>query len=390
MLRTLYDDGPISRAELARRTGLTRTTVSELVGAFVEQGLAREIGPGPSTGGKQPILLELVEDSRHVIGVDLGERAFSAAIVNLRGGILREVSHPVDGYDGTAAIELVYRLVDELTATASGTLLGIGVGAPGVIDTSSGTIRWAVNLDWRDLPLGALLSERYGVPASVANDSRAAALAVSLFSTDPGGTRNLVAIKVGHGIGAGIVLGGELLHGDGHGAGEIGHIAVVDDGAQCRCGRFGCLETVASSRAIVRAANEAAERAPESTLGRLAAVNAATDGVPDLTLADVATALAEGDPEATSIVTAAGRYLGQAVAALVGILNIRRIVLLGSVTTLGEPWLAAVRDEADRRSLGLLADATTLEIDRPRGNAVVLGASALLLTGELRLGIATR
>ncbi len=239
VLRTIYDLGPISRAEIARVTDLTRTSVSDLVGDAIADGLVEEVGRGPSSGGKAPILVQIVDDARLVLGLDLGEQSFSGAIVDLRGGILRRIEVPVDGRDGTAALGAVERLVDELVAAVpAGRLLGIGVGTPGLVDTAGGEIRWAVNLDWQDLPLGRILSERTGLPAFVANDSRAAAMGEYLFDV---GRRapNLVAIKIGHGIGAGIVLGGELFEGDGFGAGEIGHTSVVDDGVECRCGRFG-------------------------------------------------------------------------------------------------------------------------------------------------------
>jgi predicted NBD/HSP70 family sugar kinase len=377
VLRALYDHGPISRAEVARLTGLTRTTVSELVSEIITEGLAREVGRGPSSGGKAPILVEVNGDARHVIGLDLGERAFSGAIVNLHGEIRRTATQPVGGRDGDEALAALYRLLDELVAAEEGTLLGIGVGTPGIVDPDRGTILWAVNLDWQDLPLARLMRERYGVPTYVANDSRAAALAESLFAGERR-SANLVAIKVGNGIGAGLVLNGELFHGDAFGAGEIGHIAAVDDGEQCRCGRFGCLETVASSRAILARVRKSAQERPDGFLGRrLAAAG-------ELTLEDVRAGLEQGDEETRRVVVAAGRFLGQAVAALIGALNVNQIVLLGGVAALGEPWLEAVRDEASRRSLGLLTGGTRIELGRTR-NDVVLGASALLMTRELGL-----
>ena len=287
---------------------------------------------------------------------------------------------PVEGRDGKAALGAVERLVDELVAAApAGRLLGIGVGTPGLVDTANGEIRWAVNLDWQDLPLGRILAERTGLPTFVANDSRAAAMGEYLFDV---GRRapNLVAIKIGHGIGAGIVLGGELFEGDGFGAGEIGHTSVVDDGVECRCGRFGCLETVASSRAIVAQALEAAAANPEGELARRLA--AAGD---EPTIDDVAAAVRAGDEEARRIAAAAGRWLGRAVAALIGTLDVRHVVLLGSVTHLGDPWLEAVRDEAARRALTLLSRETRIEVGGAAEDTVLLGASALLMTRELGL-----
>ena len=367
VLRTLYDFGPVSRAEIARLTGLTRTTVSDVVAGLIADGMTREVGRGPSSGGKAPILLSVVDDARHVIGLDLGEGAFVGALVNLRGEVRRIVELPVEGHDGDEALALVYRLVDELLADAGESLLGIGVGTPGVIDTRTGIIRWAVNLVWQDLPLGGLLAERYGVPVNIANDSQAAALAEYTFGGDASRRPNLVAIKVGRGIGAGIVLNGALYQGDGFGAGEIGHVVVEDDGSACRCGRFGCLETVASAPAVVARAREL--------------------GLDAHSIDDVRRAVDAGDEAALAAARFAGRYLGRAVANLVGALDIHEIVVHGPVADLGEPWIAAVRDEATRRSLPLLSGSIEVRPARIAANEVVLGASALLMTRELGLSL---
>ncbi|MEO5704088.1 MAG: ROK family protein [Candidatus Limnocylindrales bacterium] len=383
VLRALYDFGPISRAGVARLSGLTRTTVGEVVNDLVGDGLAREIGRGPSTGGKAPILLEFVDGARHVIGIDLGELVFRAALVDLRGQVQRTIERPVSGLTGNDAVRVVHELIEELTRGARATLLGIGVGTPGIVDASTGTIRRAVNLDWNDLPLGEILRTRHGVPVEVANDSRAAALAIELFSSRR--RNNLVAITVGRGIGAGLVLGGELFHGDGFGAGEIGHVVVDDDGAECRCGRFGCLETVASATAILLRATEAAAADPTSPIGLRATYAAAATPATRLTLADVRAAIDEGDEPVRRIVVTAGRFLGQMVAGVIGVLDIEHIVLHGSVAQLGEPWIDAVRDEARRRSLRLLSQDVSIELAEPIGDLVMMGASALLLTAELGL-----
>ncbi|MBA2381003.1 MAG: ROK family transcriptional regulator, partial [Chloroflexi bacterium] len=241
VVRTLYDLGPISRAEVARLTGLTRTTVSDVVATLLENGVVREIGRGPSSGGKAPILLQVDDDARLVVGLDLGEEQFAGSIVNLRGEIRRTVTLAVDGRDGDAALDLVFELLDRLLDGSTAALLGIGIGTPGLVDSRTGTIRRAVNLDWRDLPLGAIVGERYDVPVNVANDSQAAALAEYTYA---GGDRvpNLIAIRVGRGVGAGLILRGSLFQGDGSGASEIGHVVVDSGGALCRCGRTGCLE----------------------------------------------------------------------------------------------------------------------------------------------------
>ncbi len=366
VVRTVYDLGPISRADVARQTGLTRTTVSDVVTGLLDDGVVREIGRGPSSGGKAPILLEVDQDARLVVGLDLGEEQFAGSLVNLRGEIRRTVELPVAGRDGDDAVQLVYVLLDELLDGVAAPLLGIGIGTPGLVDSRTGTIRRAVNLDWRDLPLGAMVGERYDVPVNVANDSQAAALAEYTFA---GGGRvpNLIAIRVGRGVGAGLVLRGALFQGDGFGAGEIGHIVVDDDGALCRCGRSGCLETVAGMRAIEARAT-AATGAPTD----LEAVRAATDA---------------GEAWAVEIVEDAGKALGRSIAALTGALDIERVVLLGPVTALGDRWLAAVRREAGSGALALLADTLDIQVGRPTTNVVIRGASSLLVARELGLSL---
>ncbi len=382
VLRALYDLGPISRAEIARLSGLTRTSVGELVAELEADGLAEDVGRGPSTGGKAPTLVALIDDARHVVTLDLGERTFTAALINLRGAVRRRAPRELAGADGDAALALVTDLIDEILAGEHRPILGIGVGTPGIVG-ADGTIRWAVNLSWADLPLGEILRTRYGLPTVVANDSRAAAIATYLFGGEDRPS-NLVAIKVGRGIGAGLVLNGELFGGDGDGAGEIGHIVVEPDGAECHCGRFGCLETVASAPAILRAAADAGVVAGSATR----AVEAGFAAQPgELTLADLGAAASRGDEAALSVVRAAGRALGTAIANLIGILDVREIVVHGSVTALGEPWLSAIRDEATRRSLGPLSRETRLVDGGAGDDLTLLGAAAMLLTRELGLTV---
>ncbi len=379
VLKTIFDRGQISRAEVARVTGLTRTTVSELVNELLTTGLIEESGRGPSVGGKSPIILRMVDDARHVIGIDLAATAFRGAIVNLRGEVFHALDLPIHSSGGQPALSLVYEIIDALIAAADQPLLGIGIGAPGLIDTPNGIVRKAVNLDWQNLPLGSLLQARYQLPVYLANDSQVAALAEYIFGSRSD-SDNIVAIKAGNGIGAGIVLKGQLFQGDGYGAGEIGHVVIVDDGEVCRCGNTGCVETVANSLAIVRRAQKLASELPNSQLHQLSPA--------EFTLEAVLEASHAGDEAACQSVQEAGRYLGIVVATLIGALNIHHIVLVGSLTRFGQPWLDAIRQEMQKRAFALLAQDTQIEISTLDPNVVILGASALLITRELGLNLA--
>lgn len=378
ILKTIYDEGDVSRADIARLTGLTRTTVSDAVAELIEDGLVAEVGLGPSAGGKPPILLNVVDDSRYLIGIDLADSEFRGAVINLRGGIKHRLSLPIHDRDGNAALSLVYELIDELVAVADRPILGIGIGTPGLMDARRGMVRNAVNLDWHNLPLGDLLEERYGLPVYIANDSQVAALAECTFG-DSKDVSNLIVIKVGRGTGAGIVLNRQLYYGDGFGAGEIGHVTVVEDGELCRCGHYGCLETVTSSQAIVRRAQAIAKNDPHSTLHQFVTTPE------EINTEVVLQAFEVGDEALRQVIAEVGHHLGIAVANLVGALNVERIVIAGSVARFGQVLLEPIVREVRRRSLAALADETCIEITSLGSDIVILGAAALLLPHELGL-----
>jgi predicted NBD/HSP70 family sugar kinase len=283
--------------------------------------------------------------------------------------------------NGDEALSKVYELLDNLVARSQRPLLGIGIGTPGLLDTTQGVVKRAVNLGWVDLPLGALLEERYKLPVYVANDSQVNALAENIFGGGVGEV-NLAVIRVGRGIGAGIILNRQLYQGDGFGAGEIGHISIKDNGELCRCGNTGCIETIGSSLAILRHARDSAPSHPDSMLNSLAPSPSA------LTLDHVQEAFHAGDPLACEIVTEAGRAVGFAVACLISALNIQKILLAGSSVRFGTAWLEAVRAEAGQRALATLAQEAEIAFGELAEDAVILGASALLLTQELGLSLA--
>ena len=380
VLRTIYDQGRTSRADVARLTHLTRTTVSDIVADLQEKGLVEEVGMGRSLGGRTPILLSVIDDARHIISVDLANEELRGAVVNLRNRVIATISLPTNGRAGEEALALVYELLDRLVYATDRPILGIGIGTPGLVDTAQGVVLSAVNLDWRDLPLGSLLRERYGLPAYVANDSQLAALSQYMFGGEQYGG-SLAVVKIGHGVGAGAVLNGQLFQGDGYGAGEIGHIVVEEGGQRCRCGNTGCLETVVSLPAMKARARALAAQHPKSMLNSVHPSH-------ELETATINRALQAGDVAAKQLVLETGRYLGMAVAMLVGALNVRRVVLMGEVACFGPRLLEVVRQEMLARALPTLARDTRVDLVEPDPHAVLTGASALLLTHELGLSLA--
>ncbi|HNT25753.1 MAG TPA: ROK family transcriptional regulator [Anaerolineales bacterium] len=360
VLRTIFANESISRAEVARVTRLTRTTVSDVVSGLMAEGLVEEVGRGESIGGKTPILLSIVADSRYLIGLNLRQDKFVGAIVNLRGQIKETVELPVPDGDGQEALEAVYQIINQLLRKKLKPIVGIGVGTPGLVCTREGVVLNAVNLDWQDLPLGDLLTKKFKIPAMILNDSQAAAIGEFVHSNIANLDENLIVINIQHGIGAGILINGRLFSGDGGGAGEIGHVVVQEDGELCRCGRRGCLETVASAQAVLRQLK--------------------------MTSIDQAVAAFEaGDEHARQIVARAGQYLGFSLAHLVGALNIQKIILTGDMTRFGADWLEMVRSTMQNAALARLAEGTQLGVGTLDYPACVLGASAFLLLDNYSL-----
>jgi glucokinase-like ROK family protein len=268
------------------------------------------------------------------------------------------------------------QLIDSLLESCNGPVLGIGVGTPGLVNAREGIVRQAVNLDWRDLPLRSLLQTRYDLPVYVSNDSHAAALGEYAFGHKRE-IANLIVIKVGRGISAGIVLNGRLHYGDGSGAGEIGHVRVVEEGELCLCGQTGCLETVVSSRAIIKRARELAQGNRSSTLQQF--VTSAEEITTDIVLH----AFEAGDEEIRQMIVDAGQILGIAAAHMVGVLNIQHIFIAGRLARFGETLLDAVRCEMRQRAMPILADQTHIELSHLGQDIVMLGAASHLLTNEL-------
>ena len=354
VLKTIIDHDAISRAEIARRTNLTRATVSDIVTLLSKENLVKEIGYGESIGGKAPILLSLVADSRYLLGLNLGLDKFIGSVVNLRGEIKDSVEYPVNGNDRELALQLVYKILDELTQKEWRPLVGIGVGTPGLVNTREGVIESAVNLEWQDLPLGQLLEMKYKIPVLVLNDSQATAIGEFVYGGEHPSDQNLIVVNVKHGIGAGILIHGRLFQGDGGRAGEIGHVVVQENGELCRCGQQGCLETVSSVRAVLKNLN----------LDSLDKAQACFDS---------------GDPNAQQVVTKAAHYLGISLANLIGMLNIQKIILTGDMTRFGVSWLEAVNTSMRNAALLRLSENTKLELGKLDYRACILGASAFLL-----------
>ena len=360
VLRTIFTHDAISRAEVARITHLTKTTVSDIVSVLLDQKLVAEVGKGESLGGKNPTLLSLMPDSRCTIGLNLSQNKFLGAIVNLRGEIKQKIEVTIRDDNGDDALNTIFQIVDELMRVCTQNLVGIGVGAPGLIDSNRGVVVNAVNLDWHNLDLGNLLALRYNKPVSILNDSQATAIGEFVYNPNNKLEENCIVINVNQGIGAGILIGGKLFRGDTGWAGEIGHVAIAEEGEICRCGKRGCLETLSSTRAVLQ------------KLGTSS-------------IEEAIAAYTQQDKNTRQVVNQAAHYLGISLANIIGVMNIRKLVLTGEMVRFGEDWLDAVKTSMQAAALSSIIEDTTIEIGKYGADACILGAAAYLLLDDYSL-----
>jgi predicted NBD/HSP70 family sugar kinase len=338
--------GRISRTELARRSKLTKPTVSTIVDEFIGSGVVREVGQGETQagGGRPARLLEFNDDSAAYLGVHFGVRATVVAVANARGTIRQVGVKPSLHGSPEASMRLARSLMTEVLHAAKiprTRLVAAAATVPGLVDQGSGICVLAPNLGWKNFPLRESLQDELRVPVVVNNITQASALAEGRVGAARG-MNSYVWVYVGSGIGTGIVINGQIFHGLSGFTGELGHCQVLDDGPVCGCGRHGCLETVASTMALVHAAEAALETDRSSVLA---------EHKGKLDMATIVAAASQGDAVASRILEQASEYLGRGLSYLLNILNPEMIILGGPITEAGEPFLREVRASVARHSL---------------------------------------
>ncbi|ALX66493.1 ROK family transcriptional regulator [Microbacterium sp. XT11] len=345
VLQTLYHSGAMSRADLSRETGLTRVTISDLVAEFIADGIVIEMGVREAVGpGKPPILIDIDRVGHQIVGIDLsGPNAFVGAVLSLDGDVLerREVARP-ETPDGDAAYAATLELARLLVGAATQPVLGVGIGTPGVV-RPDGVVLSSPNLGWAGLPLEAKLSVDLDLPVLVRNDANAAVLAEYTFGE---AKADFMLIKIGRGVGAGLITGSQPLLGSRFAAGEIGHVVVgTDGGPRCACGKDGCLEAWLS----------------------VSRLRAAIDAQPE----------ARDD-----ILRDAGTRMAIATAPIVAALDLSEVVLSGPADLLDGILIDAAIETLHARTLEGVFEDAAVRLTR-QDDIVLRGAAVMVLSGQL-------
>lgn len=338
--------GRVSRTELARRSKLTKPTVSAIVDELITDGIVREVGFGESVsgGGRPARLLEFNDASAAYLGIHFGVRATTVAVADARGTIRMLRGRPSLLGSPARSLKALRPLIADALQAAKvprARIEGAGATVPGLIDQETGMCVLAPNLGWRDFPLRQALTDEIGVPTVVNNITQAAAVAEGRLGAARG-ARSFVWLYVGSGVGSGIVVDGRIFYGRRGFSGEIGHCPVIEDGPPCACGRRGCLETVASAMALTRAAEAAIASKVPTVMSEMEA---------PLDAAAIAEAARDGDAVARRILADASEHIGRGLSYLVNVLNPEMIVVGGSVAQAGEELLGPVRASLARHAL---------------------------------------
>jgi len=370
--------GSRSRSELVARTGLTRGIVAQRVGELLQLGLVLEGEVGPSTGGRPPRRVSFRADAGHLLVADLGATSIDVAVTDLEGRILGHRDEPADVSAGPerclSRIEELFDQLTEATRDLPGRLWGVGIGVPGPVEFRSGRpVSPPIMPGWDGYPVRERFADRYGAPVWVDNDVNILALG-EWRSGIALGHDNVVIVKIGTGIGAGIISNGRIHRGTQGAAGDVGHIQVVDAASiVCRCGNVGCLEALAGGAALARDGEAAA------VSGRSERLRVALEQHGRVTAEDVARAASFGDPVAVNLLQAAGHRVGLMLASVVNFFNPSLIVVGGGVAQSGDQLLAAIRETVYRRSLPLATRDLVVQRSSLGALAGVVGASAMVL-----------
>jgi len=368
VLDTIIRNQPISRARISELTGLNKGTVSNLVQALIDRKLVFETGTGASSGGRKPVMLRLRSAAGYAVGVDLGVNSLLIVATDLSGRIVSERTETLpsrDAADVTGRIvTAVNGLIADLPESVYG-VVGIGVGVPGMVD-EAGTVLLAPNLGWKGYDLGEVLQREFNTcPVYIDNEANAGAVGEKQFGAGQGAA-GLIYVSAAIGIGAGVVLGGELYRGKSGLAGEAGHMSIDAAGPRCSCGGRGCWEIYASERALLGRAKAFTDREGGPTLESLVAL------------------ARRGNREAAAAFRETGHYLGIGIANLINLFN-PEMVVVGNRMTAAEPWIRGSLLEAVReRALPFQQERCAVLFSRLGAHSTALGAAYTAVSSFIR------
>lgn len=367
VLDMVKSQGPLSRADVAQRSGLNKGTVSSLVKELMDEELVYEIGQGESSGGRRPVLLLFNEKAGYAIGIDLGVHYIIGILTDLQGNIIQEKKATFHYKDYPTVLTLIKETITDLLQQMPRSrygLIGIGIGVPGVVD-KEGKLLFAPNLEWVNIPLKQDIEEAFHVPVIIDNEANAGAYGEKRKGSGEN-YNNVIYISAGMGIGVGLILNGELYRGTNGFSGESGHMTIEVNGLRCRCGNIGCWELYASEQALLEKARVTMNN--ETSLEMLLQ-------------------LAEGkNGDVLRLFEHIGHYLGIGINNLINTFNPEQIVI-GNRLSMAKPWIEpSIKKIINQRTLPYHRTHVVIEFSKLSIYSTALGISFFAIEEFLKKG----
>jgi glucokinase-like ROK family protein len=379
IMAPLKKNGQTTRSEIMTLTGWSKAKISQDVNALIRKGYLTEVGDGNSTGGRKPRMLRINNQLGYVVGIDIGATSLDIALANATGVIIDREAEAADVRRAPEKLlsrcrELILKIITAHDIQPE-QILGIGVGVPGPVNFDKGVlVAPPLMPGWENYPIGEFFKETFtSAFVVVDNDVNIMALGEQ-FSGNAAEIDHFILIKIGTGIGSGIMADRKIHRGNDGCAGDIGHICVDKEGPVCRCGNRGCLEAMAAGPAIAEKAMQAVIEGKSDILKRMSENNG---GV--LTPVHVNAACREGDEVALGIIRESGQMIGEVLASLVNFFNPSHIIIAGGIANCGNHLLIAIKRTVLRRSLPLATSNLTISFSKTGADAGILGAISLVL-----------
>jgi glucokinase-like ROK family protein len=384
VLKIIRTTENLSRADIAKISGLSAPTVSRIIEDLLAEGLVREIGEGVSQGGRRPTLLKFSDQKNFIIGIDLGTTNIYGVLSDFDAKIIAEVRTPTHIEEGFAGVmkrtaDVIAELIAE-PSVANKRIYGIGMAVAGLINRKRNIVEFSPDFHWHNVDVVESLSRVHHYPIIFDNVTRVMAMGERWFGLGKQ-SKNFICVNVGYGIGAGIIIDGKPLYGPLGMAGEFGHITLDKDSfVQCECGNYGCLEALASGNAIAKSAHKRLLEGERSLLLEMCGGE-----ISKVTAEMVANAAKQGDGVAWNVFERAMEYLGIGIAGLVNLFSPEAVVIGGGVAQAGDILFEKVRKTVNARSLNMISSNVLIRPATFGLKTAVMGAVSLILSEVVSL-----
>ncbi|MCJ7727783.1 MAG: ROK family transcriptional regulator [Actinobacteria bacterium] len=375
ILKIVIEMSPISRIDISRQLKISRPTTSTYIGELIEEGLVKEIGKGESTssGGKKAVLLQFNVRAGYILGAMIGVKTIRIAITDLGSNIMEIIKVPTEEWFGPDAV--IGKLVKNLKKIINTSkvnkeeIIGIGIGATGLVDSKKGLVIFSPNLDgWNNIKLKEIVEEKIGLTTFIENECRVQAIAENKYGLAKD-VKNFVCVETGTGIGTGVFIDNKLMTGDKGMAGEVGHIITDLAGDRmCHCGNTGCIETLCSISSLI-----------ENIMADIRKSGKFVDyGGRKLKMEDLYRLYEHGDKIVTGNVEKNAEYLGIGISNTIKMFNPELIIIHGEIIKFGNKYLSKVRESVSKKTFPKVKDNYNIQFSKLGENVGLIGATSVV------------